>query len=203
MVQEFLLPRSNEWEGTIQRLPKKWTADSWAEVYGFKKEGRTVARRTNRWINGEIRSPIYSKDGHAVDDYIDPRERRILEFVVPLIYPEKPRQVTKVVGNTIFGSLSGQYVVHWGQVIHDVVNRLVSHLKKDKPLPISPFLFHLYSRNECLRDEEIDEIEAARKYLEFGISSETVNLSDEGDPSADPLVQRQNLTLQVPHQVGG
>ena len=43
MVQEFLHPRSNEWEGTIRRLPEKWTADSWAEVYGFKKEGRTVA----------------------------------------------------------------------------------------------------------------------------------------------------------------
>ena len=64
-------------------------------------------------------------------------------------------------------------------MIHDVVNRLVSHLEKGKPSPISPFLFHLYSRNECLKDEEIDEIEAAKKYLEFGISSEIVNLSNE------------------------
>ena len=65
-----------------------------------------VARRTDRWINGKFRSPINSKDGHAVDDCIDPRERRVLEFVVLLIYPEKPKQVAKVVGNTIFGSLS-------------------------------------------------------------------------------------------------
>ena len=169
MVQEFLLPRSNEWEWTIHRLPEKWTADSWAEVYGFKKEGRMVAGQTDRWINGKFRFPINLKDGHAVDDCIDPKERRILEFVVPLIYPEKPKQVTKLVGNTICGSLSGQYTVHWGQVIHDVANRLVSHLEKGKPSPISLFFFHLYSRNECLRDEEIDEIEAARKYLEFGI----------------------------------
>ena len=112
MVQEFLLLRSNEWKGTIRRLLEKWTADSWAEVYGFKKEGRTVAGRTNRWINGKFQSPINSKDGHAVDDCIDLRECRILEFVVPLIYSEKPRQVTKVVGNTIFGSLSGQYTIH-------------------------------------------------------------------------------------------
>ena len=103
---------SNEWEGTIRRLSEKWTADNWAEVYGFKKEGRTVAGRTDRWINGKFRSPINSKDGHVVNNCIDPRERRVLEFVVPLIYPEKPRQVTKVVGNTIFGSLSGQYAVN-------------------------------------------------------------------------------------------
>ena len=164
MVKEFLHPCLNEWEGMIQRLPEKWTSDNSAEVYGFKKEGRTVAGRTDRWINGKFRSPINSKDGHAVDDCIDPREHRVLEFVVPLIYPEKPRQVTKVVGNTIFGSLSGQYLVNWGQVIHEVINRLVSHLEKGKPSSISPFLFHLYSRYECLKEEEMDEIETARKY---------------------------------------
>ena len=112
MVQEFLRPRSNKWEGTIRRLPKKWTVDSWAEVYGFRKEGRTMAGRTDHWINCKFRSLINSKDGHSVEDCVDPRERKILEFVVPIIYPKKPKQVTKVVGNTIFGSLSGEYVVN-------------------------------------------------------------------------------------------
>ena len=64
-------------------------------------------------------------------------------------------------------------------MIHKVANRLVSHLEKGKPSPFSPYLFHLYSRNECLKDEEIDEIEAARKYLEFGVSLETIMLSEE------------------------
>ena len=64
-------------------------------------------------------------------------------------------------------------------MIYEVANRLVSHLEKGKPLPFSPFLFHLYNRNECLKGEEIDEIEAARKYLEFGVSPETVMLSEE------------------------
>ena len=188
MVQEFLQPCSNEWEGTIRCLPEKWTVDSWAEVYGFRKEGRTMARRTDRWINCKFRSPINSKDGHSIEDCVDPRKRRILEFVVLIIYPEKPNQVTKVVDNTIFGSLSGEYVVNWGQMIHEVVGRLVSHLEKGKPLPISPFLFHLYSRIECLKDEEINEIEAAQKYLELGISLETVAAPEEeqleqGSPS--------------------
>ena len=120
-----------------------------------------VAGRTDHWINGKFRSPINSKDGHSIEDCVDSRKRKILEFVVPIIYPEKPKQVTKVVGNTIFGSLSGEYVVNWSQVIQEVVGRLVSHLEKGKPSPISPFLFHLYSMNECLKDEEIDEIEAA------------------------------------------
>ena len=182
MVQEFLQQRSNLWEETIRCLLEKWTADKWAEVYSFKKESRTVAGRTDRWIDGKFHSPINSTDGHSIEDCIDPRERRILNFVVPLINPEKPRQVTKVVGNTIFGSLSGEYVMNWGQVIQEVVHRLVSYLEKEKPTPISPYLFHLYSRNECLKDEEIDEIEAAWKYLELGISPEAVEIAEEEEP---------------------
>ena len=51
------------------------------------------AGRTGTWIDGKFRSPINSKDGHSVEDCIDPREqRRVLEFVVPIVYPEKPRQ---------------------------------------------------------------------------------------------------------------
>ena len=116
-----------------------------------------------------------------------------MEFVVPIIYPEKPKQVIKVVGNTIFGSLSREYIVKWSQVIYEVVGRLVSHLEKGKPSPISPFLFHLYSKNECLKDEEIDEIEAARKYLELGISPETMMLSEEeGSEHGSPSPRGKN-----------
>ena len=105
-----------------------------------------------------------------------------------------------MVGNTIFGSLSGEYVINWGQVIHEVVHRLVSHLEKDKSMPLSPYLFHLYSRNECLKDEEIDEIEAAWKYLELGISPEIVAISEEeeserGSPSPREQPQTTGTSL--------
>ena len=109
----------------------------WADVYRFRKEGRKLAARTDQWVNGKFRSPINAKDGHTVEDCIDPRERRVSEFIVPIVYPEKPRQVTKEVGNTIFGALAGEYKVNWGQVIQIVVGRLVSNLEKFLSAPIS------------------------------------------------------------------
>lgn len=187
MVQEFLRVRSNQWEETICRMPEKWTVDKWVDVYRFKKEGRPVAGQTDTWVDGKFCSPINSKDGHLMDNCIDPRQCRILEFVVLIVYSEKPRQVTKVVGNTIFGSLSGEYIVNWGQMIQEVIHHLVSHLEKGKPTPISPYLFHLYSRNMCLQEEEIDEIEAARKYLEASITSE-----EEEDKEGDEESEQQS-----------
>ena len=155
MVQEFPQNCSNEWEGTIRRDLEHWTADSWAEIYGFRKEGRKQAGRTKKWVDGKFETTINPKDGHVVSDCIDPRERRILEFVIPILYLEKPNRVINEVGNTVFGALSGEYKISWDQVLHEVVDKLVFMLGKKKPTPISPYLFHPYSKFECLRKEEI------------------------------------------------
>ena len=97
---------------------------------------------------------------------------------MPILYPEKPSRVTMTVGNTIFGALSEVRKVNWGQVLQEVVGKLVSALEKGKPSPISPYLFHLYHRNECLRGGEMEELEVAKKYLEYGVSPETVAQPD-------------------------
>ena len=62
--------------------------------------------------------------------------------------------------------------VSWGQVIQEVVEKLVSALEKEKPSPISPYLFHFYHRNECLRREEMNMLESAKYCLEYGINPE-------------------------------
>ena len=96
-------------------------------------------------------------------------------------------------GNTIFGSLSGKYKVNWGQVIHEVVHKLVVYLEKGKSSLISPYLFHLYSKNECMNEVEMDEIETARKYLELGISLETVVHPEEVESEQRSLSPRERF----------
>ena len=41
----------------------------------------------------------------------------MLEFVVPILYPEKPTRMTVTVANTVFGALSGVRLVNWGIVL--------------------------------------------------------------------------------------
>ena len=147
------------------------------------------ARRTDTWINGKFDSSINPKDGYAVSDCVDPRERRVLEFVVPILYPEKPGKVTKEIGNTIFGALAREYKVSWGQMIQEVVGHLVSNLEKEKASPISPYLFHLYYRNECLRGEEMKEVEVARECLEYGVGPDTP--PDEEDAGSESMDQKK------------
>ena len=70
--------------------------------------------RTDKLTEGKFKTSINPKDGHAVGDCVDPRERRILEFVMPILYPEKPSRVTLTMGNTIFGALFEVRKVNWG-----------------------------------------------------------------------------------------
>ena len=129
-------------------------------------------------MDSKFKTTINPKDGHAVSDCIDPREKKVLKFVISILYPEKPNRITKEVGNTVFGALSREYKVSWGQVLHKVVDKLVSMLEKGKPTLVSPYLFHLYSKFECLREEEIQQIEIARDCLELGVAPE-------GEPKPD------------------
>ena len=67
-----------------------------------------MASRTDQFIDGKFSACMNSKDGFAVSECKDGRSRRVLEFLVSLLYPEKPIRVTIMVGNTIFGALSGK-----------------------------------------------------------------------------------------------
>ena len=151
------------------------------------------ARRTDTWINGKFDSSINPKDGYAVSGCIDPRERRVLEFVVSILYLEKPGKVIKEIGNTIFDALSGEYKVSWGHILHEVVDKLVSVLGKGKPTLISPYLLYLYNKFECLRGEEIDQIDVARECLELGVASE-------GEPEPDVVELGSNRGSLSPRE---
>ena len=131
-----------------------------------------MAARTDKRVDGKFFTSINPKDGHAVADCVDLRERRVLEFVLSTLYPEKPSRVTLTVDNTIFGALSGFRKINWRPIFQEVVGKLVSELEKGKSSPISSYLFHLYHRFECLREEEMQELEVANHCLEYGVSSE-------------------------------
>ena len=70
-----------------------------------------MANRTDQYIEGKFRNDADPKDGFPVRECRDARERRVLEFLVPIMHPDKPTRVTPTLGNTIFGALSGERLV--------------------------------------------------------------------------------------------
>ena len=64
-----------------------------------------MANRMDGYIEGRFMHQVDPKDGYAVGDCRNVRQHRVLEFLVPIVHPDKPTQVTIMIGNTIFGAL--------------------------------------------------------------------------------------------------
>ena len=74
-----------------------------------------------------------------------------------------------------------------------MVGHLVANLEKEKATSISPYLFHLYYRNECLRGEEMKEVEVARECLEYGVGPDTP--PDEEDAGSESIGSKERWKL--------
>ena len=196
---ELLGDKDNRWDGTVRQALEKWTAKEWRKVYGFERGGEGMASRTDRYIDGMFSGRVNPKDGYAVADCKDPRVKRVLEFLVPLLYPEKPTRVTITIGNTIFRALSEERPVDWGVVVKDLVQRLLSGMGKSKATPICPYIFHLYHSLKLLLPAEKKEYQIQEALVKHNMESDEdedpaspANPNEEG--SSDDLDECESLS---------
>ena len=129
-----------------------------------------MAYRIDLYIEDKFRNEADPKDGFPVRDCRDARERRVLEFLVPIVHPDKPTRVTRTLGNTKFGALSGERSVDWAIIFMELVNRLVGGAGKTKPTPICPFLYHLYESKGMLTEDEETDYKAAQELNRYRIT---------------------------------
>ena len=169
MIREQKIERSNIFDTTICDRPEEWTAGVWREVYDFALGGGGMATWTDQYIKGKFRNEADPKDGFPVRDCRNARERRVLEFLVPIVHPNKPTRVTRTLENTIFGALSGERSIDWAIIFMELVNRLVGGAGKAKPTPICPFLYHLYESKGLLTEDEDTDYKAAQELNRYRI----------------------------------
>ena len=63
MVSELMSDKDNQWHGTMRQALEKWTAKEWRKVYRFAKEGKGMASRTDRFIDGKFSARVNPKMG--------------------------------------------------------------------------------------------------------------------------------------------
>jgi hypothetical protein len=188
VVRELLDGATNEFDNTIRATPTRWTEDCWREVYNFSTGGGELASQKDEYVKDCFKELPSPKDGYAIENCMDPRHRRVLAFLVQILYPEKPNQITVTMGNTIFRALNGGRKVNWARIITNVVIQLATRVGKSRASPICPFLYHLYERKELLKQEVEKQWkiqQAMMKYGESGSSDEDGSGSGSEDEIED------------------
>jgi hypothetical protein len=108
VLREFKFERGNQWIGTKRRDPDNWTPDTWARVYGFQRRvGEGWTSRKDGLFTGKFRGEVDPKEGLHLSNCRNPREQRMLEFLMPILNPEKPKRISLTMANTMFGAMSG------------------------------------------------------------------------------------------------
>ena len=129
-----------------------------------------MANWTDKFVEGKLLHEVDPKDGFLVKDCRNDHKRRVLEFLVPIVHPDKPTRVTQTLGNTIFEVLEGDRLINWAKIFMDLVHRLVGGAGKSKATHIYPFLYHLYVQQGLLTEEEETDYRAAQELTRYRIT---------------------------------
>jgi hypothetical protein len=203
IVRELLDGVSNEFDNSIRGQAVRWTEECWREVYHFGKGGGGLAGRKDEYVKECFRDLPNPKDRYSIDDCKNPRHKRLLAFLVSIVYPEKPNRITITWGNTIFGALNGGRKVNWAQVITTLVVQLAARVGKSRATPMCPFLYHLYERKELLRPEEEKAWKIQEGMLKYGKSGSEDEAgsafgSDDEDDDEEEEEEKTQVLLNRP-----
>ena len=141
-------------DDTIRDGSEEWTTEVWREAYDFPNGKVGKASRNDTYIDNKFFCVVDLKDVYLVSDCRDARNRRLLEFIIPIIHPDTPTRITITIENTIFRALDEGRPIDCGIVFWDLAQRLVARVGKPKLTPISPFLFHLYHGKDIFIEKE-------------------------------------------------
>ena len=104
---------------------------------------------------GKFRTDPNPKIGFHPGNCRNLRERRVLEFLLPILNPDKPKRINLPMVNTLFGAMSGVQLVNWRLLIHKFVEKSFHHIGQ-KPLFFPPYILHLYQHYDCFIAKEED-----------------------------------------------
>ena len=138
-------------------------------MYTFYKVGEGLAFGMDKFLDEKFLNPINPKDGFALSDYENIQACRVLEFLMPILYREKPTWIIIIIATTIFGVVSRKCKVDRSIVIWDLILKLVSKIRKSKSTSICSYIFYLYHSLDKLRGEEMVTYKATEAMFKYDI----------------------------------
>lgn len=164
-----------DFNDSIRGRPDQWTEKLIAEVYKLKLKGEGMIKTedfTGSYFDGKRNVRIGWKLEQCTDkvDLLP-----LLQFLVPIFYPERQNRALLALASTIIASWKGIKVINWAKMLHVVITRQIAVMKTGSFTWISVYLSHLYAHKKCFTPSEFIEWKLHLAYLENG----------ESDPHAD------------------
>ena len=114
------------------------------------------------------------------------------------LVPEKAILDYNCSRNTVFGAFSREKEVDWVLVIRDIVKRLLATVGKSKPIPICPYILHLYKCHDTMRLEDKKSYMIEVLFLKHNVKPDQDNkLATAKDSERESLSLNEMAKLQA------
>ena len=70
----------------------------------------------------------------------------MVEFILPILNPSKPKRLNVTMANTMFGAMSGVRPVNGGRLIQEYVEQPLPHIGR-QPSFFPPYILHIYHQH--------------------------------------------------------
>jgi hypothetical protein len=110
----------------------------------------------------------------------------VIEFILPILSPKKPKRLSITMANTLFGTMSGVQPGNWGRLLQEYVEKSLPHIGRKSSF-LSPYILHLYQQYGCINKAEEDALIVAKDEVVYNLRPE-VELTEVGteESSKDP-----------------
>ena len=88
-MRELKTGAPNQFESTIRAKPNMWIVVTWKKTFGFGPDGAGFCAWNEDFTPSRFSGPVISKDEYLLSDCSNPRARRVLEFLVSILLPDK------------------------------------------------------------------------------------------------------------------
>jgi hypothetical protein len=105
MVNEVALQQLVMWPDTIRGRSEKWTSKLLAQKWGLSLEGKDLPARKVNLAEKYFEGRPSGGDGWKLTDCRHQEFREVLEFLIPLLNPNKPKRVTVGVASAVVDCL--------------------------------------------------------------------------------------------------
>ena len=129
---------------------------------------------------GKFKGDVDPEEGLHPSNCRNPREWRVLEFLMHILNPKKPKRSTLTMANTLFGAMFGVRPMNWGLLIHEVVGRAIPHIRR-KPFNLSTFILHLSKHFDCINVDEEDMLTIASDEVACNLHPAVVDTETSSD----------------------
>jgi hypothetical protein len=150
LVNEIAQQRSVNWPDTIRGKPEKWTSELLAQKWGLSLGGKNLPARKVNLAEKYFEGRPSGGDGWKLADCRHQELREVLEFLIPLLNPNKPKRVTVQVASAVVDCLLNNTNYSWARIFEERIKNQVLKLQNVRVSFLAAYCLNLYQTEEEL-----------------------------------------------------